>query len=234
MPTLRIRLFGPEVDFEGDGVERLVTMRPLARRLLARLAVAEPGEHFDTDALAKLLVIGAEPAADVSDEALRSARHQLRNAQTDLRRRLGHRNASCHLLGFRRRWIALRDIWSTMESSSTPSITATWTARATSPAADPFCIASTTIGPPRRVGGARAANAARRPRYVRTRFVRTRAHRDASGRLRVRGGAGRRAGPRDVRGAPRRGPPCAGRRRRPACGRRPRGRPGHLARTGAR
>jgi len=102
----RVRLFG-EVDVEGENVDATVRLRPLSRALLAYLALAPAGERMDTDQLAKLLVMKVDPSVPVAPDKLSSARQQLRNAQWELRKRLGDGDAGARLQGAGRRWVAL-------------------------------------------------------------------------------------------------------------------------------
>ena len=102
---VRVRLFG-EVDVEGEQGDRSVKLKPLSRALLARLALA-PGERLDTEELAKLLVVGVEHGTPVGADMLSSARRQLRNAQWELRKRLGDKRSGARLLGTGRHWVAL-------------------------------------------------------------------------------------------------------------------------------
>ena len=103
---VRVRLFG-DVDVEGDAVDPTVKLRPLSRALLARLALAQPGERLDTEELAKLLVVKVGPGVAVAPDKLSSAQQQLRNAQWELRKRLGDDRGGAKLLGAGRRWVAL-------------------------------------------------------------------------------------------------------------------------------
>jgi len=102
---VRVRLFG-QVDVEGEQGDPSVKLRPLSRRLLARLAL-EPSQRLDTEDLAKLLVIGVDPGVPVAPDKLSSAQQQLRNAQWELRKRLGEGDGGAELLGSGRRWVAL-------------------------------------------------------------------------------------------------------------------------------
>ena len=102
----RVRLFG-EVDVEGENIDATVRLRPLSRALLAYLALAPAGERMDTDQLAKRLVMKVDPSVPVAPDKLSSARQQLRNAQWELRKRLGDRDAGARLQGAGRRWVAL-------------------------------------------------------------------------------------------------------------------------------
>lgn len=104
--SVGIRLFG-EVDVEGEQVDPTVRLRPLSRALLARLALAQPGERLDTEELAKLLVVKVAPNIPVAPDKLSSAQQQLRNAQWELRKRLGDGRGGARLLGSGRRWVAL-------------------------------------------------------------------------------------------------------------------------------
>jgi hypothetical protein len=104
--SLRVRLFG-EVDVEGEQVDPTVKLRPLSRSLLARLALAQPRERLDTEELAKLLVVKVAPDVPVAPDKLSSAQQQLRNAQWELRKRLGDGRGEAKLLGAGRRWVAL-------------------------------------------------------------------------------------------------------------------------------
>ncbi|MEA2232093.1 MAG: hypothetical protein QOD83_1909 [Solirubrobacteraceae bacterium] len=107
MPSsVRVRLFG-EVDVEGEQADPTVRLRPLSRGLLARLALAQPGERLDTEELAKLLVVKVAPDITLAPDKLSSAQQQLRNAQWELRKRLGDGNGGAKLLGSARRWVAL-------------------------------------------------------------------------------------------------------------------------------
>ena len=103
---IRVRLFG-EVDVEGAPLDPTVKLRPLSRGLLARLALAEPGERLDTEELARLLVVKVAPGVPVAPDKLSSAQQQLRNAQWELRKRLGEGTGGARLLGAGRRWVAL-------------------------------------------------------------------------------------------------------------------------------
>ena len=103
---VRVRLFG-DVDVEGEPLDPSVRLRPLSRGLLARLALAEPGERLDTEELAKLLVVKVAPGVAVAPDKLSSAQQQLRNAQWELRKRLGEAPGGARLLGAGRRWVAL-------------------------------------------------------------------------------------------------------------------------------
>ena len=85
---VRVRLFG-EIDVEGEDVDPTVRLRPLSRSLLARLTLSAPGERLDTQELAKQLVIKVAPGVPVAPDKLSSAQQQLRNAQWELRKRLG-------------------------------------------------------------------------------------------------------------------------------------------------
>lgn len=104
--SLRVRLFG-EADVEGEQVDPSVRLRPLSRGLLARLALAQPGERLDTEELAKLLVVKVAPGIPVAPDKLSSAQQQLRNAQWELRKRIGDGRGDAKLLGAGRRWVAL-------------------------------------------------------------------------------------------------------------------------------
>ncbi len=103
--SVRVRLFG-EVDVEGEQGDRTVRLKPLSRALLARLALA-PGERLDTEDLAKLLVVKVEHGTPVGADMLSSAQQQLRNAQWELRKRLGKGRDGARLLGSGRHWVAL-------------------------------------------------------------------------------------------------------------------------------
>ncbi|HEV7806126.1 MAG TPA: hypothetical protein VGO80_09920 [Solirubrobacteraceae bacterium] len=103
--SLRVRLFG-EADVEGEQVDPTVKLRPLSRALLARLALAQ-GERLDTEELARLLVVKVASGIPVAPDKLSSAQQQLRNAQWELRKRLGDGRGEAMLLGAGRRWVAL-------------------------------------------------------------------------------------------------------------------------------
>ncbi len=92
---------------EGEQVDPAVRLRPLSRSLLARLALAQPGERLDTEELAKLLVVKVAPGIPVAPDKLSSAQQQLRNAQWELRKRIGDGRGEAKLLGAGRRWVAL-------------------------------------------------------------------------------------------------------------------------------
>jgi hypothetical protein len=106
---VRVRLFG-EVDVEGEQVDPTVRLRPLSRGLLARLALAQPNTRLDTEELAKLLVVKVAPGIPVAPDMLSSAQQQLRNAQWELRKRLGDGRGGAKLLGSGRRWVALQGV----------------------------------------------------------------------------------------------------------------------------
>lgn len=103
---LRVLLFG-EVDVEGQDVDPTVRLRPLSRSLLARLTLGGPGERLDTQDLARELVMKLPPGVPVAPDKLSSAQQQLRNAQWELRKRLGDGRGAAQLLGAGRRWVAL-------------------------------------------------------------------------------------------------------------------------------
>lgn len=102
-------LFG-EIDVKGEDVDATVALRPLSRSLLARLALSRPGERLDTQKLAKQLVIKLAPGVPVAPDKLSSAQQQLRNAQWELRKRLGDGRGAAQLLGSGRRWVALEGV----------------------------------------------------------------------------------------------------------------------------
>jgi len=108
-PSVRVRLFG-EVDVEGEQVDPTVRLRPLSRGLLARLALAQAGERLDTEELAKPLVVKVAPDIPLAPDKLSSAQQQLRNAQWELRKRLGDGRGAAKLLGSGRRWVALEGV----------------------------------------------------------------------------------------------------------------------------
>lgn len=111
---LRAYLFGLDVELEGPDVDRGIEMRPITRRLLAWLVLASRNDRYETDDLAKIVVLGCSPDDRLSEDALASAQQQLRNAQYDLRKRMGSHHAR-HLLGYGKHWLALRDVASDVQ-----------------------------------------------------------------------------------------------------------------------
>ncbi len=116
---VRVRLFGT-VDFEGPGLDRSVELTPTSRALLARLALAPPGDRVYTAELVTVVVLGMHPnqvrvapnkQPSAEERKRRRNQHtQIRNAQGELRRRLGTNDPNLLLPGHGKRWVALEDV----------------------------------------------------------------------------------------------------------------------------